>query len=243
MVKPGWIGVKPHSRANSGELPEIPGADIFREGRTQGSLKPPGPIRRLPMSLRRILFAIAAVLCLVASPPEARAESADYRDAEAQFLRLPRQARYELQMLLAAAGYWDAVGTDRYSRKLFDAVRYAQGLFGFRPNGLLSKELIERIHEKADPVLLGWDLKEVRHPTIGTPLWVPAGLPLDVEKTKVGLNLKSKDSSILIVFDFFKSISLREGFSTVLEISKKDRHNVLHKSINDDDFVVVAADD
>lgn len=191
------------------------------------------------MSLRRLLFAIPAILGLVAFHPQARAESADYRHAEAQFLRFSPQQRYTLQMLLAAAGYWNAVSTDRYSRKLFDAVRYAQGSLGLPPTGLLSEDLLKRIREKADPILLRWDLKEVRHPTTGTPLWVPAGLGLDVKKTDTGLNFEYKDEAVLIAFDFVRSASPKAAFSDLLNYMKGEGIEIVYSSGKEDYFVIV----
>ena len=62
---------------------------------------------------------------------------------------------------------------------------------------------MDRIRDIADPILAYWQLRMVRHPVIGLPLWVPFGLGLNQISTRSGFNFETANKIAAISFNFF----------------------------------------
>jgi serine protease Do len=147
----------------------------------------------------RMAFAACLVFVAVSCPGQAD----DYGIARANFNRLPIDQRYETQALLGVAGYWPAVANDEFSHRLFEAITHFQADNGFPISGILTASQIDRARQIANPILAYWQLKPVRHPVTGLPLWVPFGVGFNQIRTRSGLDFETANKIAAISFNFF----------------------------------------
>jgi SAM-dependent methyltransferase len=132
---------------------------------------------------------LAACLAFVALSCSGQAN--DYGIARADFNRFPIDQRYEMQALLGVAGYWPAVANDQFNHRLFEAIGQFQAANGFPASGILTSDQIDRMRQIANPILSYWQLKLVRHPITGLPLWVPLGVGFNQIRTRSGLDFET----------------------------------------------------
>jgi serine protease Do len=161
--------------------------------------------------------ALAACLVFVALSCPGQAD--DYGIAQADFNRLPIDQRYETQALLGVAGYWPAVANDGFNHRLFEAITRFQADNGFPVSGILTAAQTERIRQIADPILAYWQLKPVRHPIAGLPLWVPLGVGFNQNRTRSGINFENANKIAAISFNFFPKGDLRATHSRLLNVA------------------------
>ena len=161
--------------------------------------------------------ALAACLVFVALSCPGQAD--DYGIARADFNRLPIDQRYETQVLLGVAGYWPAVANDEFNHRLFEAIARFQADNGFPVSGILTAAQTERIRQTADPILAYWQLKPVRHPIAGLPLWVPVGVGFNQIRTRSGIDFGNATKIAAISFNFFPNGSLDLTYSRLLNIA------------------------
>ena len=131
------------------------------------------------------------------------AQRQDIQAAAAQFNKLPVGARYEIQMLLMAAGQAEFVANEEFSRRLFDAISSFQRGNGFVATGALNSQQLDRLRAAAEPNLARWNLQRVHHPLVGTPLWIPLGFNLAAKRTSEGVEYSSRNGSN-IAFGYFR---------------------------------------
>jgi serine protease Do len=120
---------------------------------------------------------------------------------------------------LAWAGYWPAVANDEFNHRLFEAIAHFQADNGFPVSGILTAAQIERIRQTADPILAYWQLKPVRHPIAGLPLWVPVGVGFNQVRTRSGINFENTNKIAAISFNFFPKGDLRATHSRLLNVA------------------------
>jgi serine protease Do len=163
----------------------------------------------------RAVFAVCLFLVVLSCPGRCD----EYRVAQTNFNRLPLDQRYELQVLLGVAGYWPAVANDLFSHRLFDAIGQFQAANGFPSSGILTIDQIGRMRQIADPILVYWQLKPVRHPIAGLPLWVPMGVGFNQIETRSGLDFETANKIASISFNFFPNGDLRATHSRLLNVT------------------------
>jgi serine protease Do len=159
----------------------------------------------------------------------------DYRIAETNFNWVPIDQRYEVQMLLGVAGFWPAVANDQFSHRLFEAIGRFQEANGFPASGILSSSQINRIREIADPILAYWQLRMIRHPAVGPPLWIPFGVGFNQIQTRSGIDFENSNKIASISFNFFPNGNLR---STYLRLLNVPGLRPVYAKIKDTFFVV-----
>jgi hypothetical protein len=121
-----------------------------------------------------------------------------------------------MQALLGVAGYWPAVAIDQFSHRLFEAVSQFQEANGFPASGILTSDQIDRMHQIADPILAYWQLRMVRLPALGLPLWVPFGLSLNQISTRSGIDFENSNKIAAVSFNFFPGGNLAATYSRLL---------------------------
>ena len=161
--------------------------------------------------------ALAACLVFVALSCPGHADN--YGIARAEFNRLPIDQRYETQVLLGVAGYWPAVANDEFNHRLFEAITHFQADNGFPVSGILTAAQIDRARQFADPILAYWQLKLVRHPIAGLPLWVPFGVSLNQIRTRTGIDFENANKVASISFNFFPSGRVALTYSRLLNVA------------------------
>lgn len=205
---------------------------------------PQGSLRKVPFpdALRAHLleqgYAVPAAASAAPAPGAAPGSGTmSYADAQAAFNALAEPRKYELQMLLAAAGYWPAVGTDQFSRRLHESILRFQAEAGLDQTGMIQGQQWAALQSRAAPVLSRWGLRLLRHPVTGTPLWVPEGLGLTRTTTKSGIVLERADRSLRISFDAYQGVGLEAAYRAVLGAIRPPA-TVNYKVIRPDFFVV-----
>jgi len=161
--------------------------------------------------------ALAACLVFVAVSCPGQAD--DYGIARAEFNKSPIDRRYETQVLLGVAGYWPAVANDEFNHRLFEALIHFQADNGFPASGILTAAQVDRVRQIADSILEYWQLRMVRHPVIGLPLWVPFGLGLNQISTRSGINFETANKIASISFNFFPNGNLVATYSRLLKLT------------------------
>ncbi len=145
-------------------------------------------------------MALAACLVWVALSCPGQAD--DYGIARAEFNRWPIDQRYETQALLGVA-----------------AIARFQADNGFPVSGILTAAQIDRVRQIADPILAYWQLKLVRHPIAGLPLWAPFGVGFNQIRTRSGIDFETANKIAAISFNFFPSGRLGLTYSRLLNVA------------------------
>ena len=102
---------------------------------------------------------------------------------------------------------------------LFEAFTHFQADNGFPVSGILTAAQIDRIRQIADPILAHWQLKPVRHPIAGLPLWVPLGVGFNQIRTRSGIDFENANKVASISFNFFPSGRLGLTYSRLLNVA------------------------
>lgn len=105
---------------------------------------------------------------------------------------------------------------DQFSHRLFEAVGRFQEANGFPASGILTSAQIDRIHEIADPTLAYWQLRMVRHPAVGLPLWVPLGVGFNQIPTRSGIDFENANKIASLSFNFFPNGNLGSTYSRLV---------------------------
>lgn len=146
-------------------------------------------------------FLVSVTICFSNSLPAAATQiDPAYRPARQAFAALPLSLRYEIQMFLAATGYWAAVSNEDMGLKLFDAVRRFENANSLSNDGMLDARELAILRAQAAPVFTTWRLEAIRHPITGARLWVPAGLALKAktnDRSQIEFNSEKNGISIL----------------------------------------------
>lgn len=168
------------------------------------------------------------------APSDARAVSAFQAPGAAR--------RHEIQMLLIAAGYWPAVSTDSYSRRLRGALVRFQQEQGFPATGQVDAAQMLRLHALADPLLRLWRMHPVRHPGTDATLWVPAGLGLSTKATGGGLQFDNPPHQTLrIYFHDLPGATLARTMKDVVASRQEHGFVVDDRSMGETFFAVTAS--
>src|SRR3984893_1007224 len=177
--------------------------------------------------------ALAACLVFVALSCPGHADN--YGIARAEFNRLPIDQRYETQVLLGVAGYWPVVANDEFNHRFFEAITHFQADNGFPVSGISTAAQIDRARQIADPILAYWQLKPVRHPIAGLPVWVPFGVGFNQIRTRSGLDFETANKITAISFNFFPNGDLRATHSHLLNVAG---FRLVYSKIKDNFFAI-----
>lgn len=178
----------------------------------------------------------AKYLNTVWTPAAGIASSGDFSSARTTFEGLSGSQKREVQTLLSVAGYWPAVATPGFSRRLFEATRKFQSENDRPVTGALAPGDIEELRKLASPLLTQWDLAPVTQPATGIRLWVPAGLLGSPKTIEYGLTLSSPSSDISIAYWYFPNIALESSYRASLNVASKG--HVYYKVLRSDFFAI-----
>ena len=98
-------------------------------------------------------------------------------------------------------------------------LRHPFGLAGHGKPFVLTSDQIDRTRQIADPILAYWQLKRVRHPIAGLPLWAPFGVGLNQIRTRSGINFETANNIAAISFNLFPNDDLRATHSRLLNVT------------------------
>ncbi|MGE5512075.1 MAG: trypsin-like peptidase domain-containing protein [Bacteroidota bacterium] len=192
-------------------------------------------------SPKLLLWSLTVFVAVITASTSAAGQPSPFQLASQQFSQLNMAARYELQMLLIAAGYSTSVSTDDYNTRIFQAVWDFQGENAFPQTGSLDRTQLDKLQALAAPVLRMWALKPVRHPMAGLTLWVPSGLGLAEQKTSNGFEYSLPDNALRITFDHYTVFDIKRSYEGAIR-SFAARSMALRYQVLRPDFFVIAAE-
>jgi hypothetical protein len=187
--------------------------------------------------MHRRVLSLLLLTCLGPSAASSGTTDSPYSEAARAFMAQPIPARYELQMLLAAAGYSVAVSTDDFNSRIYEAITRFQAGSGLPVTGVVSASPLATLHAQADPVLNYWGLKEFNHPSARGRLWVPAAV-VNATQTTPDLQFDDQVQSVRIYFKYLPGLDLQTVYKGVLEVRAANQVTINYKAINSDFFVV-----
>ncbi|HYP57651.1 MAG TPA: peptidoglycan-binding domain-containing protein [Beijerinckia sp.] len=136
------------------------------------------------------------------APALPQSGAASFAAAQRAFASLAIAERFDLQLLLIAAGYLPAIRADEFNEQLFGAILHFQAENGLEASGVADSDFLEKLRSVAMRPLRRWQLKAQAHPLTGTRLWVPAGLGLTQRPSSTGVEWATADNSLQIGYDF-----------------------------------------
>ncbi|POR54380.1 S1C family serine protease [Bosea psychrotolerans] len=125
-----------------------------------------------------------------------------------------------------------------YSRRLFDATQQFQRSRGEDPTGVLTKVQVGQMIQSASPVLDGWRLRWVPHPTRGRQLWIPIGLDLQATRTELGVEMREPRNRFKLKFNAIPAATVRAAYEATLREMVGSGDNINFKVIKGDFFVI-----
>jgi serine protease Do len=191
--------------------------------------------------MRLVLCVVAALIGLADISASAQlARSPDYQAAFESFQGLSTNERAKLEVMLTAAGYWNAVPVENFSGRVFEAIKQFQTASGFAPTGYLTPSQMERLAQEARLVLNDLGFRSIQHPVRGYSLWVPIGLGLAATRTRDGLSFVDPQNRLKIDYDFYSGISIGKAYAVWMQRLNSAGAQVGYKYTRDDFFVIVA---
>ncbi|GGC49006.1 hypothetical protein GCM10010994_05260 [Chelatococcus reniformis] len=114
--------------------------------------------------------------------------------------------RLDIQVLLIAAGYLNAVPIEGFSMRTFAALQRAAVTYGLPPTGVVTAQLLAGLRRAANPMFDLWGFERVRHPWRPVSIWVPLGLGLEVNRSVDGVVYHDRQRRLILGF-----LALRAG--------------------------------
>jgi serine protease Do len=189
--------------------------------------------------------ALLVLTCLLFAPSSktfaTELRSPAYLQAEQSFGLLPLDDRVRLQILLTAAGYWQAVPNADFSTRLFDAIARYQVENGFLATGELDTQQMQRLVSLGGTMLDQWGFQKIRHPTQDVAIWVPLGLNLNAQLTQYGVKYDDPLGRLTLTFDYFPSFNVHTSFDALINDLASKGFKIFYSKVYRDDFFVVSA--
>lgn len=158
------------------------------------------------------------LIALAILQPIRPAWAGSFERARDTFDRMPLKAKYELQMLLAASGYWPAVSSDEFGRKLYDAIESYEASVQLDDTRTISPQLFASLHRTADPLLNLWNMTPIDHRITGMRLWVPNGFGLRERDTRTGRDIGNDDDTVAVSYNFYAGADLPTIYGRLLTV-------------------------
>ncbi len=139
----------------------------------------------------------------LAAPGAQALDRAQYQAAERVFYGYADRQRYELPLLLIAAGHFNAMSTGAFGPRLFRSIQSYQSALGAPTTGWLTTDQYLRLRVAGYGAMSAWGMAEIVHPLTDAKLFVPRKLVPQQRTTANGYAFESYDRSISVDFSFF----------------------------------------
>jgi S1-C subfamily serine protease len=159
-----------------------------------------------------------------------------------QYNELSTDARIRFQVLLTAAGYWNAVPNVSFSKRLFSATARYQSDHGWDATGILSEDQLQTLANEARPLVGLWGFKKVKHPHANVSIWVPFGLGLNPTRDEYGISWRASEPAASIAFPSYSGLNIDAAHTIRLGSVQKDGDKI-HYTVKKPDFFVISASD
>ncbi|UDL94692.1 serine protease [Lichenihabitans sp. PAMC28606] len=201
------------------------------------------PMRTFCVWVHLLGMALAPLLFIPARPAAAQeivsqGKRPFLQDATRAFNGLSANDQVLTHIYLTATGDFNAMFSPRFGGRLYDSVVKFQSNRGLPQNGVMTSELFSTLQTVAFPILSGWGIRFVNHPTYAGNLLVPSGFGLIQTSTPHGLAFENNNSTLSVDFSFYSrdQVSLADLF-TRLGQDSPERHYT-YRVIKSDFFVV-----
>jgi serine protease Do len=210
------------------------------------------PVSLNGVRLHKVLFALLSLFgCITISvsvfPIRAFAQTRPpgYAQAENAFAQLNVDQRIKLQILLTAAGYWQAVPNVEFSTRLFNAICQYEVDNGFVPLGIVNDQRMDRLASIGGSFLNKWGFELIRHPypLANSQIWVPLGLPVTQQVTSTGLKFMNPSYGLALTYDFFPEFNVRISFESLLHKLERNGAKIYYSNLYRDEFFVLSYSD
>jgi S1-C subfamily serine protease len=155
--------------------------------------------------MRKQIVALIVSSILLATTGAPSAQTPNLREAQDAYERLPLAERYKVAFSLMVTGQFVGIADGRMGPRLFDAVRRFQVENGLIPNGIVTPGLSAFIDSKSRPIVMGWGLRTVTHPTTGASMLAPVGYAPIQMTTQRGIAFEHPNKLMSVDFAFFPS--------------------------------------
>ena len=160
-------------------------------------------MRRTGMG-RVLLHGCMAVLVTAAMLAIAQAADRPYfNQARAVFDNLPARDRNEAFLELMATGDFNAMASDQFGTRLYDATASFQSQHGFQPSGVLTAATRAALSDVGGRIFNSWGLEFLNHPFASAAVAVPSGFGFGSSTTAHGLALENRRRTMSVSFAFF----------------------------------------
>lgn len=150
-----------------------------------------------------LLLGLLVIASVWGQQPAAALDRAQYQAAERVFYSYDEKQRYEIPMLLIAAGQFNAMSTGAFGPRLFKSIQSYQATLGAPATGWLTIDQLSRLRAVGYAAMASWGLTEVVHPFTDAKLFVPKRAAPLQENTRRGYAFESIDHSLSVDFSFF----------------------------------------
>ena len=196
----------------------------------------PSPAARLMVRVASLLMCLACAVPAVSQgvPPGFDEAQRIYKSA------LNLDQRLTFQVMLTAAGYWNAVASDAFGPRLFKAVQRFQAENGFVPDGIVTGPQAARLVAIAGPMLRLWGFRKVTHPTQRVTVWVPFGLGLTAVRNQFGVAYNDPQNRLHLDFTTVPNLEIGRNFEALVGNIGQQNGTIHYKVIKDGWFVISA---
>lgn len=197
-------------------------------------------------AMKRLLVGAACawlgIIALTTASTPGYSRTAGYEEAARAFQSgTTVEQRLIFQVLLTAAGYWNAVPNENFNHRLFESIQRFQSENGFPPDGIMTGAQVKRLSDVAFPMLDLWGFKKVTHPYRSPTIWVPLGLGLRVTQNQFGLSYDDPQKRIHLDFTTVPNVAINVNFDAVVANALKHGAYIHYKVLKDGWFVISAS--
>ena len=144
--------------------------------------------------------AVTPLLSSCSAQAQVSVRRPNMRAAEAAFYGLTETERTEVHLLLMVTGDFNAMFSDQFGGRLYDATASFQHAQGMAETGVLTPDVVARLRAVGGPIFTSWNMHFVDHPTAEAELSVPGSFGLIETRTPRGLAFENKSHTFSVAF-------------------------------------------
>ncbi len=162
---------------------------------------------RAPIRASLLAFLTTCALSAAYVPQPARALNTlrrpFYEAAKQAFYQLSPADQLRLHVLLIATGDFNAMVSNTFGGRLYDAIVGFEQSHGLRQDGTPTREMYGRLERVAGPIVQSWGITIVNHPWADASLVIPSRFGLVSNRTRRGLAFENETHTMSVDFAYF----------------------------------------
>ena len=189
--------------------------------------------------LRRSALPFIIYALLLCSSARAQEAPEHFREAEAFFNnKLTLTNRLVFQNAMIAAGYLNAVPTDRFSLRLFRGIERFQRENTLPVTGVLEMTSADGVLASAATMFRLWRLQRLSHPTRRHSILLPTGMGLELQPNEFGIAYAAPDGKLRVRYNHFPNTSAAENYAELTAKYQRTNVRVNFRTFKDGWFVI-----